>query len=81
MAATPLSFRWESGFVERIDRARGTVPRSKFVRTVLEQHLATGPLDTREPPEKVSPGRTPEEEAELAAIPDEIPLPKIARRW
>jgi hypothetical protein len=39
--AQPLSFRWDEGFVARIDEARGLVPRSAFVRRAVEQALGT----------------------------------------
>lgn len=40
MSTQPLSFRWEAEFVARIDRARGLVPRSTFVRAAVEDALA-----------------------------------------
>lgn len=47
--AAPLSFRWDEAFIERVDAARGSTPRSAFVREAVlafveceeEQELAT----------------------------------------
>ena len=38
--ALPVSFRWDEGFVARVDAARGDVPRSVFVRRAVERALA-----------------------------------------
>jgi hypothetical protein len=35
----PLSFRWDKAFIERIDDARGLIPRSAFVRDAVERKL------------------------------------------
>ena len=35
----PVSFRWSEEFVGRIDRARGDVPRSVWVRRAVERAL------------------------------------------
>jgi hypothetical protein len=37
--ALPVSFRWDEGFVKRIDEARGDVPRSVWVRRAVEEKL------------------------------------------
>lgn len=39
--ALPVSFRWDEGFVARVDAARGDVPRSVFVRRAVERALET----------------------------------------
>lgn len=38
--ALPVSFRWDKPFIERIDAARGDVPRTIFVQRAVEQVLA-----------------------------------------
>lgn len=35
----PLSFRWDEGFVTRLDAAAGDVPRSAFVRRAVEREI------------------------------------------
>jgi hypothetical protein len=37
--ARPVSFRWDEEFVAAIDRARGDVPRSVWVRRAVERAL------------------------------------------
>lgn len=38
----PISFRWSPELVERIDTARGDVPRSRWVRRAVEDALDAG---------------------------------------
>jgi len=38
--ALPVSFRWDDEFVATIDAARGSVPRSAFVRAAVEAMLS-----------------------------------------
>ena len=35
----PLSFRWDRAFIAEIDRVRGDVPRSAFVRRAVERQI------------------------------------------
>jgi hypothetical protein len=37
---SPLSLRWDKAFIAEIDRARGDVPRSTFVRRAVERQIA-----------------------------------------
>jgi len=39
MTTTPISFRWSAEFVAEIDKARGLVSRSRFVRAAIERCL------------------------------------------
>lgn len=41
-----VSFRWDEEFVARVDRARGDVPRSVFVRRAVERALEGLPSDS-----------------------------------
>lgn len=40
MAIQPLSFRWPDEFVAAIDKARGDVPRTAYVRRAVEAALS-----------------------------------------
>lgn len=63
--ARPLSFRWDEGFVARVDAARGDVPRSVWVRRAVEQALGVTSGETPENPRPASaeqPGRAWHEE-------------------
>lgn len=38
--AKSISFRWDEGFIAEIDKARGDIPRSAFVRRCVAKELA-----------------------------------------
>lgn len=79
--ALPVSFRWDEGFVRRIDEARGLVPRSAFVRSAVEQALseAKGPVKH----EQADPGPVPSDRRGLppegvrSATPAEQPRDEV----
>lgn len=41
MYTKPVTFRWDEDFLARVDQARGSTPRSAFVRNAIEVALAT----------------------------------------
>jgi hypothetical protein len=63
VSTSPLSFRWEDEFVERIDAARGLVPRSAWVRGACERALQASPV-----PVIVDPGASGDAPAIQASI-------------
>lgn len=46
----PVSFRWSQELIRRVDAVRGDVPRSRWVRRVVEQALGDGPQGVAYPP-------------------------------
>jgi hypothetical protein len=86
MYGTRLEIRMPEDLVERIDRARGLVPRAAWIRQAVEQALggepsgqavkrsATPGVEAKKP---VGAGATP---VSPASAPEDYEIPKIARR-
>lgn len=87
----PLSFRWPGDFIDRIDRARGEVPRSKWIKRVIETELQRlGQTSARTPKQgqhkseegKGAPNRSPQRptsaRAPITQIADVLKEPKVS---
>ena len=50
LPARPVSFRWDEAFVQRLDKACGDVPRSRFVRRAIEAAMRSPEPEQRTQP-------------------------------
>lgn len=71
MASKQVNLRLDVGLLERVDRARGDLPRERWLRRAVERALS----ETKEPAssEQASPGSVPSSEGVRLAAPAEQP--------